>query len=407
MDESGNTTYCYNRFGDLVRKVQRVGNRTLTVRWQYAVNGRLLKVIRPGAIEVDYGYDSAGRVSEIGANYGAGRVVLLSGATYHPFGAPARWTYGNGRVMTRDVDLDYRASRIYSSTPGALDYAYAYNEVGNLAELKNGSTTALIRRYGYDGLDRLTDETVAGATTPLHAYTYDKTGNRTSKTQLVPVGSTGTGPGSSNIYQPMTFAYTYATGSHRLVHDVLGSARIRRGRQSDEDRQRQCARWSSEALRVQRSESSQRGFRLTPIATYAYNAMGERVRRTRFWYRNAESLRRVRPVDRLDYIGTAPQQQLIWLGNLAGRRNRRQRCGREALLHRTRRTSARHVSVVDPTRRVGVALESSKAKRSETKCRTKTPTATAPFQPRSALPGPALRSRKRHELQLLPRLRSG
>lgn len=315
-DESGSTTFCYNRFGDLTRKVQRVGNRTLTVRWQFAADGRLQKVIRPGNVEIDYQYDPLGRVSEIGVNYGAGRTTVLTGTTYHPFGAPAQWSFGNGRVMIRDVDLDYRPSRVRSGAPGSFDYAYVYDDAGNLTELKDGNTSALIRSYGYDGLNRLVDETVGGASAPLHAYTYDKTGNRTSATQLVAVGG-GPGPGGGgNVYQPVSQSYTYATDSHRLLHDgsdpreydAAGNL-VKIGSDSAPGGARKRFTYN-EANRLSAVS------RTSTLATYAYNAIGERVRRVAY---GVDTLSLYDQAGKWigDYNGSGyAEQQLIWLGDL-------------------------------------------------------------------------------------------
>jgi YD repeat-containing protein len=85
-DASGSTLWCYNRFGDLTRKVQRTANRTITLRWVYQADGRVQKTVYPGNTEVDYRYDTQGRVSEIGVTGGSGRQVLLKNATYQPFG---------------------------------------------------------------------------------------------------------------------------------------------------------------------------------------------------------------------------------------------------------------------------------------------------------------------------------
>jgi len=47
-DHSGSTVYCYDRFGQLVRKVQRTMGRTFVQRWHYAANGRLESMATPG-----------------------------------------------------------------------------------------------------------------------------------------------------------------------------------------------------------------------------------------------------------------------------------------------------------------------------------------------------------------------
>lgn len=90
-DASGSTAWCYNRFGELTRKVQRTGGRTMTLRWVYQADGRVQKMIYPGNTEVDYRYDTQGRVNEIGVTGINGRQVLLKNATYHPFGVVQQW----------------------------------------------------------------------------------------------------------------------------------------------------------------------------------------------------------------------------------------------------------------------------------------------------------------------------
>jgi RHS repeat-associated protein len=306
LDESGYTNFCYNRFGDLVRKIQRTGNSTLIMRWQYAANGRLLKEIRPGNVEIDYGYDAVGRITEIGVNHGTGRAVLLSGASYYPFGPAAQWTYGNGRGMTRELDLNYDVRRIVSTGVDGLDYAFDVDEVGNLVELRHASTNALLRTYGYDGLDRLSSERIGGSSSLLREYTYDKTGNRTATSRLVAVDGDST-------YQTVWFNNSYASDSHRLIHDGTDPR--------DYDDAGNLTRVGAPSS-AHSTFSYNEGNRLSAIsrgttaAVYAYNAVGERVRRS------------VNGIDTLslydasgqwiaDYDGQGVSaQQVIWLGNL-------------------------------------------------------------------------------------------
>ena len=74
-DASGSTTWCYNRFGELARKVQLTAGTTMTLRWMYQTDGRVQKAIYPGNTEVDYRYDTQGRINEIGVTGGNGRQV--------------------------------------------------------------------------------------------------------------------------------------------------------------------------------------------------------------------------------------------------------------------------------------------------------------------------------------------
>ena len=65
-DHSGSTTYCYDRFGQLTRKVQRTQGKTFALQWQYATNGRLQSMTYPDGSVVDYVYNAQGRMVDLG-----------------------------------------------------------------------------------------------------------------------------------------------------------------------------------------------------------------------------------------------------------------------------------------------------------------------------------------------------
>ncbi len=207
-DGSGNTTYCYNRFGDLTRKVQYVFGRNLEFRWVYLANGRLQKMVYPDGAEVDYLYDTQGRVGEIGVNQGSGRQTLLHGAVYHPFGPVSQWLYGNGRLMTRTLNLNGQPGIVQDAAAGGISIGYEFDVVGNVKVVRNGDQNETPKWiYNYDKLDRLTALRDSAVQAPLQEYDYDKTGNRTSRTQA--------GVATAN---------TYVANRHRLA-SVGGVAR--------------------------------------------------------------------------------------------------------------------------------------------------------------------------------------
>lgn len=208
QDGSGTTQYCYNRFGDLTRKVQTANGVSLELAYAYDPAGRLIGMAYPDGTVVDYVRDARGRIIETGVTAaGSSRQVLLTGATYHPFGPVAGWTYGNGRQMTRALDLDYRPASIHDGSTGGLSVGFNYDEVGNLVELTQPGSTLPEVGFGYDALGRLTQFKDGPTGTPIDTYGYDPTGNRTSMT-------TSAG----------TTAYTYPTARHRLA-SVGGTAR--------------------------------------------------------------------------------------------------------------------------------------------------------------------------------------
>lgn len=258
-DGSGSTSYCWNRFGDLVRKVQRTGGQTLTLRWTVLANGRLTAMTYPDGTVVDYVRDSLGRTTGIGATPAGGtRQTLLGSALYHPFGPVAQWTYGNTRVMTRTLNQNGQPGIVQDTAAGGLSVGYEFDEVGNLKTLRNGDQTdPPLRRYGYDALNRLTDSRDGSTDAVLQAYTYDATGNRTGRT----LGST-------------TEASAYITTNHRLQ----SVASIARGYDDS-------GNTTSIGGTAKTFEYNQAG-RLSVVrangaqtASYLYNGGGERVRR--------------------------------------------------------------------------------------------------------------------------------
>lgn len=191
--------YCYDRFGQVVRKVQAVAGKSFNLSYTYTVAGRLNTVTYPDGTMVDYVRDAQARIKEIGVRPNGGtRAVLLNNATYEPVGPVSGWTYGNGRVLSRTYDLDYRAKTILDSSSGGLSLSYGYNTVGEMTELKDGLQSAVQAKYDYDTLGRLT-VTRDGSSNPLETYAYDETGNR-----------------KSLLHGGITDTYAYPTTSHRL-----------------------------------------------------------------------------------------------------------------------------------------------------------------------------------------------
>lgn len=229
-DGSGSTTYCYDRFGELTRKVQRTQGKVFALRWIYAVNGRLQAMVYPDGTSVDYVYDSAGRVAEIGATpERQSRQIVVRDVLYHPFGGPASWRYGLDRVLVRTQNLNGQPGIVQmqnlsgNALPG-LSLGYEFDAVGNLKRLRDGTQADPPRRiYGYDGLNRLIEAKDA-SNILWQSYSYDKTGNRLSAGHLsvtngqdctsVPPGGTCTP--TVPVTQWVLESYAYMPGTHRL-----------------------------------------------------------------------------------------------------------------------------------------------------------------------------------------------
>jgi RHS repeat-associated protein len=291
-DGSGSTQYCYDRFGNLVRKVQTTNGIAFVLRYAYTLAGQLQALIYPDGTTVDYVRDTQGRTTEVGVTRtGSPREVLLHQASYHPFGPVAGWSYGNGRQMTRSLDQDYRPLAVQDPGTGGLSLAFGFDAVGNLTQLTSGTPPPL--SFVYDPLGRLTETRDGPTQAAIDTYSYDKTGNRTAHT-------TATG----------TSTYSYPTTNHRLT-DVGGVIRAydAAGNTLNIGAAKEFVYNAANRM----SQVKQAG---VVAMNYAYNGRGEQVRKhlgtsnTYTFYDEAGHWLG-------DYDNTgAPIQQALWMDDL-------------------------------------------------------------------------------------------
>jgi RHS repeat-associated protein len=300
-DQSGSTVYCYDRYGHLVRKVQTTNAKVFTLRYVYAINGQLQKMVYPDGAEADYVYDAQGRVLEIGAKTATGtRQVLLNTISYYPFGPAAQWTFGTGtssRLMKRSLNQNYQPGFVEVTAPGGLSVGYEFDEVGNLKTLRNANQTdPPRRRFGYDALSRLVETKDGTTSAVLQAYAYDKTGNRTSAT----TGAT-------------TTPYTYPAGSH-LLSQVGSSTRaydFNGNTTSIPGTPTKNFVYGDHNRMTQYKEGT------TVKMNYVYNGRGEQVRKYASSTTNVYSLYDEAGHWLGDYNNAAAAtQQVIWFGDL-------------------------------------------------------------------------------------------
>ena len=294
-DGSGTTVYCYNRFGDLVRKSQTTNGQTLTLRYGYAVNGTLSTMTYPDGAVIDYTRDALGRATAVGATSPGGtRQVLLSGATYYPFGPVQQWTYGNARAMTRTLNQNYQPGIVQVNSSGGISVGYEFDEIGNLKTLRNGNQNDPPQRsFGYDALSRLLDIKDGSTNTVLQSYAYDKTGNRTSAT----IGA---------VITP----YTYPTTNHHL------SSTGTTGRTYDANGNTLTIGTAKTYVYNDLNRMSQVKSGATVQMNYVYNGLGQQVRK-HLDTANTYSLYDEQGHWLGDYDNTGtPSQQVIWMDDL-------------------------------------------------------------------------------------------
>jgi RHS repeat-associated protein len=238
-DASGSTTYCYNRHGDLVRKVQRTQGRTFVLHWQYAANGRLQAMTYPDGSVVDYQYDAQGRMVDLGVTVPGPQPHLPEGSSprqkvaydvlYHPWGGPARWRSMSDRMVVRTRNQSGQPGVVQAQTLAGtpidgISLGYEFDAVGNFVRLRDGDQAdPPVRAYRYDGLDRLIEAKDASEVV-WQSYAYDKTGNRQSRgwrEWVFAQDCTGVAPGEPCTPLPPTTQwkteqYAYQVGTHRL-----------------------------------------------------------------------------------------------------------------------------------------------------------------------------------------------
>lgn len=259
-DESGTTRYCYNRLGQLVRKVQAVtSGPVLTVGTTYTGANRLVAMTYPSGAIVTYLRDVNGQITGISAKptATATQVTLVSGATYLPFGPLNTLTFGNGRVVTKAYDQNYGIDKVSDAATGGISEDFTLNVVGNVTGLveRTTATANTTRGFTYDGQDRLT--ALKNGTTVVQGFTYDATGNRLSKNLSGTITTNTIDPASHRLTQTGTTVLTYDANGNQIKNGTPAFVYDDRNRLRD---------------------YKANGTALT--RTYRYNGKGERVSKT-------------------------------------------------------------------------------------------------------------------------------
>ncbi|GAB2665385.1 RHS repeat domain-containing protein [Arenimonas aestuarii] len=251
-------TYSYNKRGLLTFERLEYGSINWLTSHSYDTLGNLAASTYPSGIQVPYAPNALGQATQAGP--------YATGATYHPNGALAGFTYGNGIVHTMtqnlrqlperskdalgtnvilddsyDYDLNGNVAGIsdaLSGQPGnrtmtydALDRlvgvvagtaqggngTFAYDPLDNLRVLDQGSRKF---RYVYDANNRL-DEIRSPGGTLLHSFTYDARGNTINKDGGGLVFDRENRLTSSQI--PTATSYVY-DGLGRRVREFMGAS---------------------------------------------------------------------------------------------------------------------------------------------------------------------------------------
>ena len=269
-DSSGTTTYCYDRRGNVVRKMLLppgevwLNGTGREIGYAYDRNDRLSETTYPNGAVVSYTRDAGGHVVTITRreHAAAPAVTLVAATRFYPFGPLNSVSFGNGRTLTKTYDTNYTPDTLESTLPGGLVLDYQVDGARNIVAVGTTIDGPPQRRYRYDPLGRL-DRVQDANNATVEEYTYSQGGDRTSKRiGAQPLQSYGYAPGSHRLANVSSWVRQYdATGNttrlppatnYPLAYDDLG-------------------RLSTVTLDGQGA----------PVDTrYAYNALGQRVSKT-------------------------------------------------------------------------------------------------------------------------------
>lgn len=250
-DNSGSTTYCYDRRGNVLQKKQVTNGVSLTTTYTYTLADRIATISYPSTAVVTYTRNSIGQITTVAYKPmpTGSSVTLVNFATYYPQGPLNVLTFGNKRTLTKTYDQDYAIDKVVSSVSTGLVVDATVDLLGNLTNASSAvGANPPTQQYQYDPLYRLT-AIDNGSGTALLSFAYEATGDRTSKT---PQGQS-------------TQTYNYGGGTHHLT-SVAGVTRA------------VDASGNTTSLNGATLTYDDRN-RLTTVGaeTYNYNGKGERV----------------------------------------------------------------------------------------------------------------------------------
>ena len=172
-DGEGTASFVYDQSGRLALESRVTAGRqhSIAYTWDNS-SGELLAMTYPSGLTLSLTRDAAGRVTDMRL----GNEVLLSAATYLPFGPLKTATLGSVN-LTRHYDQRYNLAMIEG---GGLRHQYTRNALGNviaLADLATPPVDDAATEYTYNTAN---NQLTATAGTKAVAYSYDANGNLVS-----------------------------------------------------------------------------------------------------------------------------------------------------------------------------------------------------------------------------------
>lgn len=271
IDESGSTSYEYQKLGSLDHKTQVVTgfNATnyqafndLKVDYTYDSSNRAQNMVYPSGIQLNYSYDDLNRISKISLGNKKPEINLANNIEYLPFGNIKSIDFGNGKNFNANFDNGYQ---LEDFSYGSDITSYTYDNNHNI--LSYGGNN-----YDYDNLDRL-NEFEEPAILKGTDFDYDKLGNRIAKNVVC-----GHPPQRSSCLDGAGYSYDQGSNQLNQTFDMNGSVTL-----SYDNNGNNTGDSTGEITTYNQAN------RMSTYATggvtkaiYYYNAIGQRVRKTRY-----------------------------------------------------------------------------------------------------------------------------
>jgi len=167
--------FAYDLAGRLQSRTDTMNGQAFGSGYGYDDNDNLMQVTYPTGGKVRYTYDSENRILLV-TN---GSIPFAKWFHYHPSGAPADFTSGNGLLNKFTYyPTNYRLETVDVKRAGVsqLGLGYSYYDGGNVKAITDTRGASWQQAYDYDKIDRLT--AASGIWGAGGSFSYDSQGNR-------------------------------------------------------------------------------------------------------------------------------------------------------------------------------------------------------------------------------------
>jgi RHS repeat-associated protein len=166
--------------------------------YTYDFNGNRVSMVDPTGLTT-YAYDALNRLTSITNNKGH-----VTSFTYDALGRRTSMTHANGVVTNYTYDAASQLTRLAHQSGATLinSFDYTYDKVGNR---KSKTSRDGLHDYIYDTLNRLTQATNPLPTNPLETFNFDPVGNRINSNQ----NGSSTFNQANQLLEDANFTYQY------------------------------------------------------------------------------------------------------------------------------------------------------------------------------------------------------